>query len=211
MCTFSHRYRNKSSEISLDRNIVPPLNDDVRLSIDDYRNKLYELMSHDLTPKRTSSLKRTTIKYATEPRKPEVVKVRSSPMPVRDIVYDKTFKHPNPVREKPYPVQSDTKIRYGDSRPKLAAVTIKSDSRIPTIAPRSNIIFQGIVPRQRHSVGDLRSTEVRHSPAEIKEKSRKKILNVKTNVVYSSPFNSYNTNHGIITASALRELKSGVR
>lgn len=34
------------SEVSLDHSIIPPLNDDVQLSVSEYRNKLYELIAN---------------------------------------------------------------------------------------------------------------------------------------------------------------------
>eukprot|EP00057_Strongylocentrotus_purpuratus_P017318 XP_011671792.1 PREDICTED: extracellular signal-regulated kinase 2 [Strongylocentrotus purpuratus] len=38
------RFRNKPGEIFLDYDVVPPLDDDVQLSVNEYRSKLYEMM-----------------------------------------------------------------------------------------------------------------------------------------------------------------------
>ncbi|VEN56909.1 unnamed protein product [Callosobruchus maculatus] len=39
------RFHDPEQEIVMQNNVIIPLNDDVRLSVDDYRNKLYEIMT----------------------------------------------------------------------------------------------------------------------------------------------------------------------
>ncbi|KAF5301118.1 hypothetical protein FQR65_LT08948 [Abscondita terminalis] len=43
--TYVAKFHNPSDEIEMNISVIPPLNDDVRLTVDDYRNKLYEIMS----------------------------------------------------------------------------------------------------------------------------------------------------------------------
>ncbi|CAH0552100.1 unnamed protein product [Brassicogethes aeneus] len=66
------RFHDPDQEVTLCTNVVIPFNDDVRLTVDDYRNKLYELMSRTtrtivLKPKlftpEMSSVCRNTEKY----------------------------------------------------------------------------------------------------------------------------------------------------
>jgi len=40
---YFHRFHNPSGEISLNFDVVPPLSDDVQLTVDEYRSKLYEV------------------------------------------------------------------------------------------------------------------------------------------------------------------------
>lgn len=154
-------------------------------------------------------------------RKPEIIKVRTSPMPVRDISYRPIA---NLLKEKPNVVHSEMKFRP-DPRQKLSSISFKSESRLSTAPIKSTNVMYANLPKHisqqqyhhRSSLGDLKVTDLKgklssdSSDIGSKEKPRKKILNVKTSYVYSSPYNSYSQNHGIITASALRELKSGVR
>ena len=37
------RFHNAAEEISLNYDVVPPLSDDVQLTVEEYRNKLYEV------------------------------------------------------------------------------------------------------------------------------------------------------------------------
>lgn len=41
---FVHRFHNPAGEISLNFDVVPPLSDDVQLTVDEYRSKLYEMI-----------------------------------------------------------------------------------------------------------------------------------------------------------------------
>lgn len=38
-----HRFHNAAEEVSLNYDVVPPLSDDVQLTVEEYRNKLYEV------------------------------------------------------------------------------------------------------------------------------------------------------------------------
>lgn len=189
-------------------------------------------MSHHTVSRiKNKSIKKSAPKFTTiETRKPEIVKVRSSmnSLPARDGFKTSSI---NMIKEKQH-VVSESKIRYMETvnlnKHKLTSITVKSETRIPnatatatataaaTTATRANIVFQNAGPKMmsqhRNSIGDLRVHDFRASPPDPqKEKQKKRVYNVKSSFVYSQPFNSYNHNHGIITASALRELKSGVR
>lgn len=43
MFAFFHRFRNSIPEMELDVDIIPPFRDDIRLSVPEYRSKLYEI------------------------------------------------------------------------------------------------------------------------------------------------------------------------
>lgn len=198
-------YRNKNSEITINRNVIPPLNDDIRLSVDDYRNKLYELMSHSVHSSKSIPLWKHS-KIHSELHKKEIVKTHTSPNLTNDL--------PKSSKDK-YSTQSDPKMYTHSSyeiksEPRLKPSTImyKSDSKIPVVNRQSMVLpQQKVVSYHRYSAGDSLSRLVSNKP---EEKTKKKSVNYKHNV-YTAPYNSYNHSHGIITASALRELKSGVR
>lgn len=42
-----HRFHNAAEEVSLNYDVVPPLSDDVQLTVEEYRNKLYEVRYWD--------------------------------------------------------------------------------------------------------------------------------------------------------------------
>lgn len=41
------RFHDKALEPSMNHKVLPPLRDDIQLAVDDYRNKLYELMGRN--------------------------------------------------------------------------------------------------------------------------------------------------------------------
>nr|KAI8754386.1 extracellular signal-regulated kinase 2-like [Biomphalaria glabrata] len=49
---FVQRFHNPSSEMSLNFDVVPPLSDDVQLTVDEYRSKLYEMIIQKKTERR---------------------------------------------------------------------------------------------------------------------------------------------------------------
>lgn len=181
----------------MNTSVVIPLNDDIRLSVDDYRNKLYEIMSthhHNRHPKANSQ----SLKL---PRQTNVSRIIPDihPKVMRDTErYLKSHYHP---REKPHNTQSEP--RMYSNKPKLNQASVnKSDSKL------SKQLFPIAVDKNIcKAFGDARKQT--HSSSEIQMKQRftkKTLLNSKSNV-YTS-FNSYNQNHGIITQSALMELRA---
>lgn len=55
MCSYFLRFHCPSREPSLDFDVILPLGDDVQLSVAEYRNKLYEVLSSNV-PKSSSSM-----------------------------------------------------------------------------------------------------------------------------------------------------------
>lgn len=150
---------------------------------------------HPVHQSKSSPLWKSTSKIQTGgTSKSEILKTRTSPNLTRDV------KRP---KDKAHLVQSESKFNYIVS--KSAVSHSKSDSRTLT-APKHG---HGVVvspPKllhcQRHLSGD---TGTVHRT----EKKRQPILNI-TQSNLNTHYNSYSHNHGIITASALRELKSGI-
>lgn len=180
----------------MNTSVVIPLNDDVRLAVDDYRNKLYELMSahhHNRLAKNNQSLKL--------PRQNNASRIIPDihPKVMKDTErYLKS--HYNP-REKPHNTQSESKI-YNKPRLTQATVTVnRSDSKL------SRQIFPvPIDMRINKAYGDVRKQAHSSSEIQTKERYNRRAFNSKSHVYPS--FNSYNQNHGIITKSALMELRA---
>ena len=45
---FCGRFHNPSEEIVIGHDVIPPLSDDIQLTVEEYRNKLYEVRSISL-------------------------------------------------------------------------------------------------------------------------------------------------------------------
>lgn len=173
--------------------MIPPLNDDIRLSVDDYRNKLYELMSnhsHQIHHSRSIPIYKQPTRVVSDTT---LTKTRTSPNLTRDVKVNK---------EKNYTAHSDSKFYNIDSRPKT--LPSKQDTRIPTVS-RNSFVVPPAKLGQYHRTASCDSSHGSRT-----EKQKKQLINIKT-TSFNSPFNSYSHNHGIITATALRELKTGVR
>ncbi|RZC38922.1 extracellular signal-regulated kinase 2 [Asbolus verrucosus] len=112
-------FHDPDQEIILSRDIVIPFNDDVRLSVEDYRNKLYEIMSshHNRNNKTLCKNKAFT---------PE--------LPAR---VSKNYGKPPSRESKSYGTQSEPKINF-NSRTSHVVSMIKSDSKVVT---KQNIQF----------------------------------------------------------------------
>ncbi|XP_063905011.1 mitogen-activated protein kinase 15 [Zophobas morio] len=112
-------FHDPDQEIVLARDIVIPFKDNVRLSVEDYRNKLYEIMSthHGRSSKGTCKTKTLT---------PEL-----PPRITRNYVKPSQLKDP-----KSSGTQSEPKINY--SRPNHVVAIIKSDSKV---AAKQNLQF----------------------------------------------------------------------
>lgn len=176
----------------MDNNVIIPLNDDVRLSVDDYRNKLYEIMaSHNASRSKTIPSKSSHSKIIPDVR-PKVAKDTERYIKAR--CYQ--------PKEKPYNTQSEPKII---NKPRLPHTVNKSDSRLSKqtlqmpVETRVNNAFGDYVKKQAHS-----SSEISHTYS--RGKVCRKPMCSKSNVY--PPLNSYNQNHGIITQSALMELRA---
>lgn len=177
-------------------NVIIPLNDDIRLSVDDYRNKLYEIMaSHNVSRLKPPPPRVNNMKLVPDVR-PKVAKDTERYIKAR--CYQS--------KEKPHNTQSEPKIYH---KPKLTHTIIhKSESKLS-----KQMLHMPMETRIGKAYGDhvqkqtFSSSEISHLN---KGKLNKKAMCSKSNV--DPHFNSYNQNHGIITQSALMELKaSGTR
>lgn len=191
---FYFRFHDPSEEFEMNTSVVIPLNDDVRLSVDDYRNKLYELMSahhHNRLVKNNQ-----TLKLPRQNNAPRIIP-DIHPKVMKDTErYLKSHYHP---REKPHNTQSESKI-YNKARLNQTTVN-RSDSKL------SRQIFPvPVEPRINKAYGDVRKQTHSSSEIQMKERYNRRTLNSKSHV-YTS-YNSYNQNHGIITQSALMELRA---
>lgn len=179
------RFHDSEQEIIMQSNVVIPLNDDIRLAVDDYRNKLYELMAtHHVRP----TIKPVTIKqkFLT----PEVYSRVTKNA-------EKYIKSHVTLRDKSYISQSEPKMSH--QKPNwLHTINIRSDSKVlnqHSVGPPRNRI------ETVKAAGDSKVFMKSHS-----EVPKRRFTPSKNNL-YTS-FNSYNKNHGIITQSALMELKA---
>lgn len=181
------RFHDIQQEIIMQSTVTIPINDDIRLSVDDYRNKLYELMSNH------------------HPKITIVKPVSVKPKLIVPEVYSKVSKnaekyiksHVNP-KDKSYISLSEPKMnnqKYHWSH----TANIRSDSKVV------NNQHLSLLPRHRidsvKASGDGKVFMKSNS-----EVPKRKIAPGK-NTLYTS-FNSFNKNHGIITQSALLELKA---
>uniref|UniRef100_A0A6P7HAB8 Mitogen-activated protein kinase 15-like n=1 Tax=Diabrotica virgifera virgifera TaxID=50390 RepID=A0A6P7HAB8_DIAVI len=174
------RFHNPDQEISLEMSVTVPLNDDVRLSVDDYRNKLYELMaSHNQRQSKPS--------YFAKPKSfvPQVYSKVSKNT-------ENYFKHHVTVQDKSYISHSEPKIA---SKKYHWTTTMKSDSKVVSRPTNPVTLHRGEVMK---AGGDYHSA-VKKSSAEA---AKKKIITKNIN------FNHVGKSHGIITQSALMELRA---
>lgn len=178
--------------MEMNSNVIIPLNDDVRLSVDDYRNKLYEIMaSHNAARLKPTPSRTNHVKIIPDVR-PKVAKDTERYIKAR--CYQ--------TKEKPYNTQSEPKIYQ---KPKLPHTMInKSDSKLS-----KQVLQMPMEMKTGKAYGDharklaLSSSDLSQTS---KGKPNKKTMCSKSNVY--PPFNSYNQNHGIITQSALKELRA---
>lgn len=180
------RFHDPLQEITMQSTVTIPLNDDIRLSVDDYRNKLYELMStHHRVNIKPVSVKQRFIE-------PEVY----SKVSKNTEKYIKS--HVNP-KDKSYISLSEPKMNNQKSHWSHTA-NIRSDSKV--VKNQQHLV---VPPKQRiesmKAGGDARAFMKSNS-----EVPKRRIVPSK-NTLYTS-FNSFNKNHGIITQSALMELKA---
>lgn len=180
------RFHDSQQEISMHSTVTIPINDDIRLSVDDYRNKLYEIMS---THHKVNIIK------------PVIVK----PKLIVPEVYSKVSKnaekyiksHVNP-KDKSYISLSEPKMHNQKSHWSHTA-NIRSDSKVT----RNQ---QSSVPTKQRLESLKAGGDARAFMKSNTEVPKKRITPNKA-TLYTS-FNSFNKNHGIITQSALMELKA---
>lgn len=179
----------------MDANVIIPLNDDIRLSVDDYRNKLYEIMaSHNTSRAKPIQSKSLHTKIIPDVR-PKVAKDTER--------YIKARCHQ--TKEKPYNTQSEPRIFNKTKLPRT--VINKSDSKLS-----KQIVQMPIETKVSRAYGDHVKKQAHSSTEIIDQMNAKGKVNRKTMMCSKSnvypPFNSYNQTHGIITQSALMELKA---
>lgn len=180
------KFHDPAEEIVMNSSVTTPLNDDIRLSIDDYRNKLYELItSHNHNNTRISrNIKSNKI------IQPNLQEVRKR---VIKVEHEKPHCH---FREKPCQIHSEPRL---NNQSKIKANNTRSDSKIS----KQIISFP-----QEHTISGNFKKSIQQN--EIKESHTRKKMNSKSNIYMS--FNSFNPSHGIITQSALMELRAaGIR
>lgn len=179
------RFHDPLQEITMASTVTIPLNDDIRLSVDDYRNKLYELMS---THHRVTLIKPVCLKQKLTV--PEVY----SKVSKNAEKYIKS--HVNP-KEKSYISHSEPKMNNQKAH-WLHTANIRSDSKV--------IKSQNLSLPQKHRMESVKAGgDARAFMKSNSEVPKRKIAPNKN--MYMS-FNSFNKNHGIITQSALMELKA---
>lgn len=182
---YTSRFHDPDQEIVMRANVIIPLNDDIRLSVDDYRNKLYELMS--------AHHHRPIIKSVSMRQKKLVPEVYSK-VSKNAEKYIKSHVH---LKER-YVSHSEPKMNQQKTH-WLHTANIKSDSKVTnqqnvTLPPNNRI-------HSTKAGGDCTGQMKSNS-----EVPKRRFIPTKNNL-YTS-FNSYNKNHGIITQSALLELRA---
>lgn len=195
-----HQYVSKfhdlTEEIVMNCSVITPLNDDIRLSIDDYRNKLYELIS---THNQYNSHGRIVRNYKFNNNKTE---------PMQKDLRRRVTKLED--KEKPHCHYREKPCNQIHSEPRLNQTRIKtnnakSDSKI-------NKQFINFPSEQNMTTTTTFSGNFKKSiqQNDVKDGHTRKKINSKSNIYMS--FNSYNPRHGIITQSALMELRAaGIR
>lgn len=190
--SYVSKFHETSEEIVMNSSVITPLNDDIRLSIDDYRNKLYELISSHNHNNQTRFVRNLKNSKTLQPIVQHEIKKRVTKE-------DPFAKHHCHFKEKTWQIQSEPKL--GQQKIKTTNNT-KSDSKISkqTISfPLEQNTFKCC--RKSLNSSETISKDAAHT--------RKK-MNSKSNIYVS--FNSYNPSHGIITQSALMELRAaGIR
>lgn len=178
-------FHDLDQETSMPSHVAIPLNDDVRLSVDDYRNTLYELMS--------SQPLRHCPKPSPDKQKVFVPEVHSR---VSKNTEKYIRSHVNLKDHSQVMSQSESKIYQKNSSWVKTAQVNKSDSKVPIkygSLDKSNTLKGGGGDCRMHMKSKTEAPKRRITPPKP--------------TVYQS-FNSFNRSHGIITQSALMELRA---
>ncbi|KAJ8955892.1 hypothetical protein NQ318_005440 [Aromia moschata] len=181
------RFHDPEQEIIMANNVVIPLNDDVRLSVDDYRNKLYELMS-------------------THHHRPLVKPVSVKQRFIAPEVYSKVSKNAEKylkshVKDRSYVSHSEPKMNQQRTTHWVHTANIRSDSKV---AAQQSTALPNHRTSSTKAGGDCKPQNVHMKSSS--EVPKRRFAQPKSSL-YTS-FNSYNKNHGIITQSALLELRA---
>lgn len=256
------RFHNPDSEPSLKIDIIPPLSDNVQLSVDDYRNKLYELMtersmsinnkpptprinhppeiksttsssiSRTPSPKMVQSSQTTSNLYACyrNNNQNHIIATKSSTnlnrsikskLPLHVTVTEQKFKDPKFIKNSQRLTSNSITKTYIKSCfiEKNRPVTTNQQQQKVNETSKNNYFtnnnnyekLNGKIDGDNTIMGcfgdnNSASTKI------IRTNSQSSIRLRKSN--YSTTqkhFNTYNQNHGIISASALIDLKSTIR
>ncbi|ENN77478.1 hypothetical protein D910_07354 [Dendroctonus ponderosae] len=177
-------FHDLNQETSMPSHVAIPLNDDIRLSVDDYRNTLYDLMSSQ------------PYRHCT---KPSAAKQKLFVPEVYSRVSKNTEKyirsHVNLKNNNQVMSQSESKIHQKNPSWVKSAQLNKSDSKVPTK-------YGGL-----EKVNILKGDGDCRMHMKSKTEAPKRRITPPKPTLYQS-FNSFNRSHGIITQSALMELRA---
>nr|CAI5868816.1 unnamed protein product [Callosobruchus analis] len=191
------RFHDPEQEIVMQNNVIIPLNDDVRLSVDDYRNKLYEIM--------------TVHQRRVIATKPNVTVKKIFPPEVYSKVTKNAEKYikSHVVKERSYVSQSEPKMNNLQQKQhqhwlRTAAAHIRSDSKVVQQTAPATVSNSSM--RHREASMMKAGGDYNQQMKSTSEVPKRKFLPSRTSLCNS--FNSYNKSHGIITQSALMELRA---
>ncbi|XP_018322946.1 mitogen-activated protein kinase 15 isoform X2 [Agrilus planipennis] len=199
------RFHNPSEEKVMLNRVTPPLNDDVRLSVDDYRNKLYEIMTvhHNSRSGKIIVSKAKTSTAKTDVAKPEV----------KSKVYKETDRylrnHRCVAKETPYQSQSEPKFRPSNMKFVKSTLNIKSDSKIPKDHQDPKQSRQRTLTKSQGDSSNMTrmsDNQNKHSSVNLNRDKQVRKRIVSRGNSYTSSF--INNGPGVITQSALMELRA---
>nr|CAD7572480.1 unnamed protein product [Timema californicum] len=241
-------FHNSSNEPSLNHDVLPPLRDDVQLAVDDYRNKLYEMMSSGIfRVEKQSQISRDS---GCRGKLPQPCTTSWAPKVPRDR--ERKYRHLSveELRERqgyqlPQGPSSDMAIQHGQcALPQKRPPAVNSRLHPPLtqhkggdmVRPSNRGAIIHRAPPNTHQPS--RAKDAQHHTTQVHEgpklgcrnsrprphplpatMAQKPNLLLRQQKQYpavqqrrvSMPFNSFSQNHGIITASALLELRPTLR
>ncbi|XP_046681901.1 mitogen-activated protein kinase 15 [Homalodisca vitripennis] len=193
------RFHNASNEPALVTSIVPLLRDDVQLSVDEYRNKLYKVISRTERKTNKPCVKTDTNRKLSEP----VMRAQTSrhtrrPIPTETVVVHKTPVPPrtatsNPAR--PSLVRRSSTGSYHSSHPSsIAGVGHRDTVTLTTIK-------ETVTATQTPAI-------INKGPRLVKPKATAGLSSYigRASVKEASQYSSYDQKYGYITASELQDL-----
>lgn len=172
-------FHDPEQEIVLSRDIVMPFSDDVRLSVEDYRNKLYEIMSTHHNRNSRPQIYKT-----------KIIESDHVPRVYRNIV--KTVSN----KDKSCVTHSEPKINLNSRSTNHCVSSIRSDSRVA----KQNIQFPNHLSYDKAHINARLNNITKEDDHQLK----KRFPNRKTGF----SCNSYHQTHGIISKSTLMGLKT---
>ncbi|GFG30615.1 hypothetical protein Cfor_10521 [Coptotermes formosanus] len=237
---YVQRFHCEESEPVLGHAVMPPLNDAVQLSVDEYRNKLYELM---VTGTKTHT-KRISVNYGNSAQKlPEQGQIRHicQPSTWARGVHENCLKKGGHLPAHSVTAHHHVSVPISDTVPARSITNLYHVALPVTDAERSNPVSQiqehkpvllpqtaQVVQQPADDAPDEQHTEQMrlarnyfHSKASrphggsckhrLRGHQQKPQHQKQCSSVQTVPFNSYNHSHGIVTASALLELRPTLR